>query len=133
MGFLRDEQGRLIRKDGSLVPRGTRHKGPRRTVIEGGGAEGAGGTASRVSHMRVDVILGGSGPLRDEYERMLENPATLIKDLQAWFAARGHRLNKTAIGRHRKTYLAQWNDIRTAAKTSAAFADIVHRDGRGGG
>lgn len=132
MGFLFDDQGRMIRKDGSLVPnvQKGRSKGPRRTVIEGGGAEGEPG---RVSHMRVDMILGGSGPLRDEYERMLENPCTLLKDLAAWFATRGHRVCLTSIRRHRNRHLAAYQQLRLAARTSAAFSDIVHRDGRGGG
>jgi hypothetical protein len=129
MGFLFDDQGRMIRKDGSLVPnvQKGRSKGPRRVDIEKPGEPG------RVSHMRVDMILGGSGPLRDEYERMLENPCTLLKDLAAWFATRGHRVCLTSIRRHRNRHLAAYQQLRLAAKTSAAFSDIVHRDGRGGG
>ena len=132
MAFLHDDQGRLIRKDGSLVEgaQAGRHKGPRRTVIGGGGAEGQ---STRVSHMRVDMILGPAGPLRDEYERMLENPCTLLKDLAAFFASRGHKVCLTSVRRHRNRYLAAYQQLRLAAKTSAAFSDIVHRDGRGGG
>jgi len=135
MGFLRDEQGRLIRKDGSLVEgaQSGRHKGPRKTVIDGGGADGAGGEPGRVSHMRVDMILGPAGPLRDEYEKLLENPCTLLKDLAAWFATRGHRVCLTSIRRHRNRHLTAYQQLRLAARTSAAFSDIVHRDGRGGG
>jgi hypothetical protein len=83
--------------------------------------------------MRVDMILGGPGPLRDEYEKMLENPCTLLKDLAAWFATRGHRVCLTSIRRHRNRHLATYQQLRLAARTSAAFSDIVHRDGRGGG
>jgi hypothetical protein len=131
MAFLRDKQGRLIRKDGSLVEgaQAGRHKGPRRTVIAGD----SDGQPSRVSHMRVDMILGGSGPLRDEYERLLENPCTLLKDLAAWFATRGHRVCLTSIRRHRNRHLRTHNELRAAARASAAFSDLVYRDGRGGG
>jgi hypothetical protein len=129
MGFLFDEQGRMVRKDGSLIPRVPRHKGPRKTVI----ADSADGNPTRVSHMRVDMILGGAGPLRDEYEKLLENPCTLLKDLAAWFATRGHRVCLTSIRRHRNRHLAAYQQLRLAARTSAAFSDIVHRDGRGGG
>jgi hypothetical protein len=133
MPFLRNEQGQIIRKDGSVVESAAkgRGKGPRKTVIEGGGADG--GEPGRVSHMRVDTILGPAGPLRDEYEKLLENPCTLLKDLAAWFAAKGHKICLTSIRRHRNHYLADYRQVRLAAKTSAAFSDIVHRDGRGGG
>jgi hypothetical protein len=83
--------------------------------------------------MRVDMILGGAGALRDEYEKLLENPRTLLKDLQAFFASRGHRVCLTSIRRHRNRHLADYRQLRLAARTSAAFSDIVHRDGRGGG
>jgi hypothetical protein len=39
----------------------------------------------------------------------------------------------TSIRRHRNRHLAAYQQLRLAAKTSAAFSDIVHRDGRGGG
>jgi hypothetical protein len=82
MGFLFDDQRRMIRKDGSLVENAQkgRSRGRRTTVA----AEGAVGPAGRrrVSHLRVDAILGGPGPLREEYERLVEKPGVFLKDLQ---------------------------------------------------
>ena len=113
MAFLRNEKKELIRKDGSVVPRAVRQKGPRKTVVDGAGRR-------RVSHMKVDKILGGTGPLREEYERLLENPNTLLKDLAAWFKERGHHVNITAVRIHRKRHLEQFEDVRQVAKMAAA-------------
>ena len=121
MPFYRDEQNRLIRKDGSLVEGAQqgRAKGPRRTELGGG----------RVSHLKVDKILGGAGPLRDEYEALLENPNTLLKDLQAWFAARGLYVNKTAINVHRHRFLAVYERVREASRLAAGLNEVVRRSG----
>ena len=70
MPFLRDSQGRLIRKDGSLVEGAQkgRKAGPRKTPIRKSG---------RISHLRVDALLGGEGAMRDEYERLLADPPSV--------------------------------------------------------
>ena len=61
--------------------------------------------------MRVDLILGPAGPLRDEYEKLLENPRTLLKNLAAWFAARGHKVCLTSIRRHRNRHLRTYDEM----------------------
>ena len=131
MAFLRDEHGRLVCKDGTLVERPAGRRGPRRTEIavkSSGAADGAGG---RVSHLRVDQVLGGPGALRDEYERLLDDPNTRLKDLQAWLAERGHHVNHTAINRHRHRHLAEFRKVRQASRMAQAFCAVVRKEGPG--
>jgi hypothetical protein len=122
MPFLRDEHGRLVRRDGTVVERAVVRRGPRAVELSTGG---------RVSHLRVDQILGGSGEMRDAYEALLDTPSTYLKDLQAFFLARGHRVTLSAINRHRKRYHAEFSSVREAAKMAAAFCAATRRDGPG--
>jgi hypothetical protein len=121
MAFLRDEHGRLIRKDGSLVERAVVRRGPRAAELGGG----------RVSHLRVDAILGGSGELRDAYEKLLDDPSTLLKDLAAFLRERGHHVNLSAVRRHRRRYHAEFRSLREAAKMAQAFCAVTRREGAG--
>ena len=130
MGFLRDDQGRLIRKDGSLVEGAQcgRAKGPGKKPV----AVGADGEPIRVS-----AHAGGHDPRRGRPAtrrvraaagkpvHAAEGPRGVVRH------ARGHKVCLTSIRRHRNRYLAAYQQLRLAAKTSAAFSDIVHRDGRG--
>src|SRR5687767_8156903 len=123
MPFLRDSQNRLIRKDGSLVERPIARRGPRAVELATGG---------RVSHLRVDQVLGGAGELREGYERLLDTPATLLKDLQAYLREHaGQHVNLSAIARHRRRYHADFGSVREAAKMAAAFCAVTRREGPG--
>ena len=123
MPFLRDSQNRLVRKDGSLVERPVTRRGPRPVELSTGG---------RVSHLRVDQVLGGPGDLREGYERLLDNPATLLKDLQAYLRDRaGQHVNLAAVNRHRRRYHEQFGSVREAAKMAAAFCAVTRREGPG--
>jgi hypothetical protein len=128
MPFLRNEHGQIIRKDGSLMEPAPRRSGPRRTEVTGGGD----GKPRRVSHLRVDKLIGGAGPVRDEYERLVEDPNTLLKDLAAWFKSRGHPINLAAIRRHRNRHLEQFRHVREAAREAAAFCETINKRGPGG-
>jgi hypothetical protein len=123
MPFLRNELGQMIRKDGTVVERAGKGRSPgvgkRTTQLPDG----------QISHLRVDKILGGSGPLRDEYERRLENPNTYIKHLQAWLAERGHHVNISAINTHRKRHIETFKKVRASAQEAAVLCDIVRKQG----
>jgi hypothetical protein len=81
--------------------------------------------------MKIDMILGASGPLRDEYERLMENPATLLRHLQAWLAERGHHVNLTSIRRHRIKHLERFQKVRQASHMAQAFCEVVRKQGAG--
>lgn len=123
MPFLRDAQNRLIRKDGSIV------EGAQKGRPRGRGKSKLVG--HWISHLKVDKILGGAGPVRDEYERLLENPNTMIKDLQAWFTARGQYVNQTAINVHRHRHQEQFDKVRSASRMAEAFCEVVRKNGAG--
>ena len=121
MPFRRDEQGRLLRKDGTLVPPVERLTGPRRTMKRG-----------RVSHLRVDQLLGGEGELRDAYEKLLANPNTLLRELAAFLLERtGQRVNLAAVRRHRDRHTDELRSLREATRMASAFCELARRDGPG--
>jgi hypothetical protein len=120
MGFLFDEQRRLVRKDGSLVHRPKTRRGPRSTELSG-----------RVSHLRVDFLLGGPGAMRDEYEKMLDRPTIFFRELQAWFAARGHSVTLSAIRRHKRRYDQLYVSERDATRLASAYCALTRRAGPG--
>src|SRR5687767_10719217 len=100
MAFLFDGQRRMIRKDGSLVPRAVVRRGPAK---------------ERLTHLGVDRILGGQTPLRAEYERLLDTPGTYLRELQAFLARRGHKVGLSAIKRHRQKFREEFRSVREAA------------------
>ena len=126
MPFLRNEFGQVIRKDGSVVEGAGRGRGPgvgkRTTVLADG----------KVSHLKVDKILGGAGPLREEYERLLEDPNTYLRHLAAWLKERGHTVNLAAIRIHRNRHIERFKHVRESAQSAAAFCEITRKQGAGG-
>jgi hypothetical protein len=114
MPFLRDEQNRLIRKDGTLVPRAVGRRGP---------------SKDRMSHLKVDRILGGPGALRTEYERLMDTPGVFLKDLQKFLADRGHRVCLTAVKIHRSRHQAEFKSLREAARMAEAFCRVAAENG----
>ena len=87
----------------------------------------------KVSHLKVDKILGGAGPLREEYERLVEDPNTYLRHLAAWFKERGHTVNLTAIRIHRNRHIERFKRVRDAAQSAAAFCEITRKSGGGAG
>ena len=114
-----NEHGQQVRKDGTLVVKRPPRTGPRTTAVRKGA----------VSHFRVDQLLGAEGPLRDEYERLLRDPNTMLKDCAAFFAGRGMPVTQSAIHRHRQAFLADFRQVRHAAQSAAAFCEIVRKQG----
>lgn len=126
MPFLRDSQNRLLRKDGSVVENAQRGraKGPlRRKAAKPGG---------RASHLRVDAILGGAGPVREEYEKLAEDPNTYLKGLQAFLRERcGQHATISAVKRHRDRYRDEFRSLREASRMASAFCEITRQSGPG--
>jgi hypothetical protein len=116
MAFLRDEQGRVICKDGTPAKRRDRG-GPARK--------------KNIGHSSVDKALGGRGPLRGAYEKLLGEPNTTIRTLIAWFKERGHCLSHGAIDRHRRVYLHSVEKVRESALIAHTFCDILRKNGAG--
>lgn len=116
MGFLFDDQRRMIRKDGSLVPRAVVRRGP---------------GLPRASHLKVDRILGGQGPLRSEYEKLMDTPGVYLKDLQKFLAEKGHHVCLSAIKIHRAKYRDEFKELRMAARMAEAFCRTAAEHGFG--
>ena len=114
MAFLRNEKGEIIRKDGTVAPRPIARRGP---------------GAARASVLKVDQILGAAGPLRDEYERLLNTPGTYLRHLHDFLKQHGHDVCIAAIKTHRARHREGFKKVRDAAEMAAAFCEITRRHG----
>ena len=79
-----------------------------------------------VRHSRVDHLLAAAGGgAAEEYEALLLDPRTLAKDAQAWLLARGLRVSKAAVDRHRRRFLIARRASRHKAEEAGRVATAV--------
>jgi hypothetical protein len=109
-----DSLGRFVRADGTPAPPPDKSVKRKRRP-------------SPFKHFRVDSVL-TDPEQRCEYERLLSAPATTVDQLRAWLAARGHRVCRSAIGRHRRV-AEQFRSVRECAQMAAAFCDVTRNAG----
>jgi hypothetical protein len=114
MPLIRDEQGRLLRGDGSLA------KPPDRSKLRNKGY---------MYHSSVDRALGAATPLRAEYERLLADPNSTLKSLAAWLHEHGIKVSKGAVHRHRRHFAAEYATIHEAKRKAEAHCEVLGRYG----
>ena len=111
-----DSLGRFTHADGTPapppVPGVVRRRGPQ-----------------QIKHFRVDAIL--SDEERAEYERLLARPTTTIKDLQAFLRDRGHRVCRSAVTRHRRSWNSELRRLREVSRMAASFCQLTREHGAG--
>ena len=115
MARPQDALGRFVLADGSPAPPpapGRRPRGP-----------------AAFKHCRVDAVPAADE--RAEYERLLADPNSTATSLQAWLRARGHRVCRSAVGRHRRSFAAELRRVRDVARMAESFCALTRRQGAG--
>jgi hypothetical protein len=115
MARPQDALGRFVLGDGTPAPPPARGRKPR-------------GPAA-FKHFRVDAVL--SAEERAEYERLLADPTSTAKSLQDWLRDRGHRVCRSAVSRHRKTFASELRRVRDVARMAETFCALTRREGAG--
>jgi hypothetical protein len=87
--FQQDSLGRFVRADGTPAPP------PDKSVKQRRGPQ-------QFKHFKVDEVL--SPEHRAEYEQLLASPTTTVKQLRSWLRERGHRVCRSAVARHRRSF-----------------------------
>jgi hypothetical protein len=121
MAFLRNDKGRSFFRD----------KNNRVVCRDGSPAKRAAPRTGCLGHSTVDQALGGEGPLRDEYEKLLANPNSTIRGLQAWLHAKGLKVSRGSVDRHRRAFRRGFSKVQTAARMAQAFCRVVRNEGAG--
>ncbi len=114
-----DALGRFVRADGTPAPLpepGIKHRrGP-----------------ARFKHFRIDAL-----PLtpeqREEYERLLADPTSTVQQLQDWLRARGHRVCRSAVTRHRHSFHADLTRLREVARMAQSLCELSRKQPGGPG
>ena len=114
----RDSRGRFLRPDGSPapLPDPAATKSRRRPPM--------------FKHFKVDHVL-ASDDERAEYERLVADPKSTAKQLQAWLRARGHRVCRSAVLRHRQSAAIDLRAVKECSQMAAAFCELSRRHGAG--
>ena len=117
MARRQDSLGRFVRAEGAPAPlpapEGKTKRGP-----------------AAFKHFRVDAVL--SPTEREAYERLLADPNSTVASLQAWLGERGHRVCRTAVARHRRSFAADLTKLREAARMAQTFCAISRQAGGAG-
>src|SRR5688500_18115651 len=116
MARPQDSLGRFVLADGSPAP------------LPAPGRRRSRGPAA-FKHFRVDSVL--SPDERAEYERLLADPHSTALSLQAWLHDRGHRVCRSAVSRHRKTFASELRRVRDVARMAESFCALTRREGAG--
>src|SRR5688500_14590758 len=74
-------------------------------------------------HFKVDHVL-ASEDERAEYERLVADPKSTAKQLQAWLRARGHRVCRSAVLRHRQESALDLRAVKECSQMAAAFCEL---------
>jgi hypothetical protein len=117
----RDAKGRFLRPDGTSAasPCPSGPSAPRRRRAP-----------SAVKHFRVDECLTDPAE-RAEYERLLHDPNSTAESLKQWLVARGHKVCKNAVQRHRRHFNADLKRLRECSKMADAFCTLSRKHGAG--
>ena len=116
MARAQDALGRFVLGDGTPAP--PPPAGVRRPRVP-----------AAFRHFRVDAVL--SADERAEYERLLADPNATARSLQAWLRDRGHRVCRSAVVRHRRSFAAELRRVRDVARMAEAFCALTRRQGAG--
>jgi hypothetical protein len=112
----RDSLGRFLRPDGSPAPLpDPAAKKPRRRP-------------PMFKHFKVDHVLADEDE-RTEYERLVADPKSTARQLQAWLRARGHRVCRSAVLRHRQASALDLRAVKECSQMAAAFCELTRRHG----
>lgn len=80
-------------------------------------------------HYRVDAVLDPAD--REAYERLVADPNSTVKSLQDWLGARGHRVCRTAVRRHRHSLTDDLRRFRDVTRMAESFCALTRREGAG--
>jgi hypothetical protein len=111
----KDRFGRFKPHEGPPAPPPGPHKQKRRST--------------QFKHFRVDAVLNDAD--RAEYEKLLAHPNTTIKQLQAFLAAKGHHVCRSAVSRHRQDHHIEFKRLREVSRMAQSFCDLTRDNGPG--
>ena len=112
-----DPLGRFVRGDGTPAPAPAPDAPKRRRG------------AQQFKHFKVDAVL--TDEQRADYERLLARPTTTVADLRAFLRACGHRVCRSAVSRHRRSWNADLKRLREVARMAASFCELSRTHGAG--